>query len=418
MMPSNGPQGTVIFFPYVGSTPLLGPDEWISIAAKVLNAVVMLVLLCAITRLCCYTIQQRRVDHSITAERLNLLSTRWLNTLGGHPTDAEAKVASGAAEKKSDSVISSDHAEGRKMSANSESKTMGECSSAASPAGSDSPSPYRQPPRTGTDLLKMGLWRRFSHKEVDLSLPPPDYVLYEPKFEELNNAYDLLKATTTCPDKKSRHWWVSIVKIWFFLPFWCFELLLYLFIQTRHPFWPAVLLAITSHAHNLRFGTTLSYLKVLRLSIQHPLYGTAKSKDIVLASRIILSTEPNVRPSKKWWVSVAWFTLGTCSVLVIGTELTIQWNGIKGVQNLSSIGQLIPFTLGVGGLIKVVYTAVTERETRETDEWCYYARCSKDSRNKKEAWKEASETFMRCRETLRKKTASVQTEDKSTDEKC
>ncbi len=42
-------------------------------------------------------------------------------------------------------------------------------------------------------------------------------------------------------------------------------------------------------------------------------------------------------------------------ILVLQVELTIFWNNVSGLQSLSSLGQLIPFILGVGGLIKVLW---------------------------------------------------------------
>lgn len=42
-------------------------------------------------------------------------------------------------------------------------------------------------------------------------------------------------------------------------------------------------------------------------------------------------------------------------LLVIQVELTIAWNHVSGLQSLSTVGQLIPFILGVGGLVKVLW---------------------------------------------------------------
>lgn len=43
-------------------------------------------------------------------------------------------------------------------------------------------------------------------------------------------------------------------------------------------------------------------------------------------------------------------------LLVLQIELTIAWNGSSGLQSLSTVGQLIPFIIGVGWLIKVVWS--------------------------------------------------------------
>ena len=44
----------------------------------------------------------------------------------------------------------------------------------------------------------------------------------------------------------------------------------------------------------------------------------------------------------------------TFSILAI--ELIIRWNSISGVYTIGSTGQVIPFTIGIGGLIKVLST--------------------------------------------------------------
>lgn len=40
---------------------------------------------------------------------------------------------------------------------------------------------------------------------------------------------------------------------------------------------------------------------------------------------------------------------------VLGIELTLVWNHISGIYTVGSIGQLIPFVIGLGGLIQVCY---------------------------------------------------------------
>lgn len=43
------------------------------------------------------------------------------------------------------------------------------------------------------------------------------------------------------------------------------------------------------------------------------------------------------------------------ALLIVQVELTLVWNEVGGLQTLSSLGQLIPFILGVRGLIKVLW---------------------------------------------------------------
>jgi hypothetical protein len=43
------------------------------------------------------------------------------------------------------------------------------------------------------------------------------------------------------------------------------------------------------------------------------------------------------------------------STVTAATELTIQWNGIEGVADVSSAGQTIPMLIGVGLVTRVLY---------------------------------------------------------------
>jgi hypothetical protein len=49
------------------------------------------------------------------------------------------------------------------------------------------------------------------------------------------------------------------------------------------------------------------------------------------------------------------FKLVTTSIVIAAGELTIRWNNVSGVDNISSAGQLIPFVIGVGSVIRIIY---------------------------------------------------------------
>jgi hypothetical protein len=40
---------------------------------------------------------------------------------------------------------------------------------------------------------------------------------------------------------------------------------------------------------------------------------------------------------------------------VVGIELTLYWNSINGVYTINTTGQLIPFVIGLLGLLRVLY---------------------------------------------------------------
>ena len=74
----------------------------------------------------------------------------------------------------------------------------------------------------------------------------------------------------------------------------------------------------------------------------------AIASDIQL-SQIPLTITPQV------WTFMAIGNLFTIIALIVQVELTIAWNHISGLQNLNTLGQLIPFIIGVGGLLKVLW---------------------------------------------------------------
>jgi hypothetical protein len=71
--------------------------------------------------------------------------------------------------------------------------------------------------------------------------------------------------------------------------------------------------------------------------------------------------------------------------------LAIQWNYITGVQNLRSVGQLIPASIGVGGFVKVIYSSIFEKS--EAEHLCF-GKCHGDHRRKQ--WRDACEVFERA----------------------
>jgi len=77
-------------------------------------------------------------------------------------------------------------------------------------------------------------------------------------------------------------------------------------------------------------------------------------KLLAIASDIQLSQAP-LKKSTFNWASLAIQHLVIIVGLIVQVELTIHWNNITGLQTLSSLGQLIPFILGVGGLLQVLW---------------------------------------------------------------
>lgn len=55
------------------------------------------------------------------------------------------------------------------------------------------------------------------------------------------------------------------------------------------------------------------------------------------------------------WALLAANHLFVVGVMILQLELTISWNNIRGLSKMNTPGQLIPFVLGLGGLIRVLW---------------------------------------------------------------
>ncbi|OCL13174.1 hypothetical protein AOQ84DRAFT_372415 [Glonium stellatum] len=117
---------------------------------------------------------------------------------------------------------------------------------------------------------------------------------------------------------------------------------------------------------------------------------------------------PPPPPDRRTIIGDAIITASIFIQLVISTELTIQWNYVQGVQSILPVGQLIPFCLGVGALVKVVWGALFE----EQEEGCGLA-CREAKR--KEEWKEVARLFFELVERRSGMSPRVDEEQKGKD---
>ena len=73
---------------------------------------------------------------------------------------------------------------------------------------------------------------------------------------------------------------------------------------------------------------------------------------LAIASDIQAAQMPTVVPLRRvLFVAVQSFLF--IALLIVQVELTIVWNNIRGLQGPATVGQLIPFIIGVGGLLNV-----------------------------------------------------------------
>lgn len=164
-----------------------------------------------------------------------------------------------------------------------------------------------------------------------------------------------------------------------------------------HRYRPRSAIAVRAHIDTLSWQRNASCSEMMRRALVHPAYQTLSAKDIALASRILLTVEPLKPPNRKRTIELAYVLFCTCSLLVIGSELTIQWNYIRGVQNLMTVGQLIPASIGVGGLGRVIYSAIFEKgEAMDC-----LNRCKVQPR--KDAWKDAGEAYSNAVNAMEKR---------------
>ena len=198
---------------------------------------------------------------------------------------------------------------------------------------------------------------------------------------------------------------ISQIKFW---PWYChFPLWLY--------YWAAaaVLLARSSFAARPRtslFVPILQYVKAqpclewhhipcaICAILRHPLYSSRSEKvdwrALILIVRFRLALHPPGLPGKGRRLGEMWHFLSIGVMLAIGTELTIQWNYIKGIQTLKSVGQLIPMARGVGGFAKVIWGAFVGDE-----EWCG-KRCKMEMKLRK--WREIAEIWVEAKKAWAK----------------
>jgi len=246
---------------------------------------------------------------------------------------------------------------------------------------------------------EIGIQRTFSEKlryhmlgwQADTyNLGTTEIYTYHPDLETIVATCALLESLNVPRGK--RIFWLC----WMWYPFtYIFYRLRLLFIIATHGFRPRVLVAILSHINAMHYAQVVTPPEALRRAVLHPLYKTISPEDISLASRILFVVKP--RPPLTGWAKLGWAygLFATCSLLVIGTELTIQWNYIQGVQNLRTVGQLIPAAIGIGGLARVIYSAIFEPNAME--ELCL-GRCKLKPR--KIAWKEAGVAYERAVKAL------------------
>ena len=118
------------------------------------------------------------------------------------------------------------------------------------------------------------------------------------------------------------------------------------------PFRFGFLLPLFHHIYILYTHPFYTYPHLLSAALTHPSHRILNPSDL----RAFLALRKTRLPVKhrKWFLIPSLLTTATITVaLVLAIELAIVWNGIRGVNAISGVGQLLPLVLGVGGLAKL-----------------------------------------------------------------
>ena len=54
--------------------------------------------------------------------------------------------------------------------------------------------------------------------------------------------------------------------------------------------------------------------------------------------------------------------LAIASIVITATELTIQWNNLTGINDVSTAGQTIPLIIGATSIVRVLYVAFLKKD--------------------------------------------------------
>ncbi|KAF2404823.1 hypothetical protein EJ06DRAFT_553643 [Trichodelitschia bisporula] len=353
LKPTATPQGTPVFFVYFGQTDLFG---WVRYVAREVNVMSLLLIMLDMLCVLIYRRMQKRLDHSVTPAKLKEQAAAWLEM---HQRRPAVKSPSD-----NDDPISRDRSQAPSRASGGGKDIRGESTKELElglrETWATAPPPYH-PRRTHTGLLKRVMFGRSGLNAQLINKPPTVCTTtYTPCLANLFAAEELLENINPPPPKRSV--WMRRLRglsMPFRAMFLFFRLLLSL---TTHRVRPGIIFALLSHQRNLGCSCRTNSSASVRLALTQPAYAdpSIHAADIMLASRLHLALHPPAAPTRADTLRWAWSQFSACSILVIGTELTIQWNYIKGVQTIANVGQMVPFAIGVCGLTKVVWVALCD----------------------------------------------------------
>ncbi|KAF2098397.1 hypothetical protein NA57DRAFT_77190 [Rhizodiscina lignyota] len=236
-------------------------------------------------------------------------------------------------------------------------------------------------------------------RQPTFSVPPVSHngkLVYHPSLSELNRANDFFNLIISA--NKRWPWYCDFMLFWYYL---AAIVPLFLYDVLSGNFHPRLMIPIMQYINAQPNVVWHHGVRTICSILRHPPAHKASIdwRALTLLVRFKLTLDPPAPFTKGRKLLVMWHGLSFGIMLAIGTELTIQWNYIKGIQSLGSVGQLIPMALGVGGLVKVIWGAFVGDE-----EWCG-KQCAVKLRKMKWRdvalmWVEANEAWAREREKV------------------
>ncbi|MCJ1291253.1 hypothetical protein MMC34_002796, partial [Xylographa carneopallida] len=116
-----------------------------------------------------------------------------------------------------------------------------------------------------------------------------------------------------------------------------------------------LLAPLFTHIYSLHQHPFPTYPSLLTRALTAPHRTTIAPSTLITV--LLLRTARLPAHNRKWYyLPSALLTLVVAVGLVLAIELSIVWNGIAQMGGMGAVGQLVPFVLGVGGLLKVVWS--------------------------------------------------------------
>lgn len=209
-------------------------------------------------------------------------------------------------------------------------------------------------PRPGMTPVDLSL----STFTVQTALRSPNLHPPSPVIEDLlvADAY-LASILGSFPTERPRTLRMTLTRLKFFSPSIPRNLLHILLTRPKRL---SLLFPVFLHIYALRTRPLSSYPLLLSNALLSPQHLTLSAPTLSTFLSFHRANLP-YENEKHYYIPSAIQTFLVTIALVLTIELSIRWNHIQGVNNLGTVGQLVPAVLGVGGLVKVIWLWTIER---------------------------------------------------------